>query len=285
MPRGARTVRGSVRVSAAVDMPVLYAATMKADRGLLLGDGLFETLLLRAGRPERLDAHLARLRSSGETLGVPVPPDLGTFVEEALPPLWTREGRPARAALRVVVTRGAWEGLDPAPGAVPGVHVVVRALPDGPPPPAAAATVDAPRIDPRHPLAGHKVLSWMSYVEARRRARAAGAEMALLRTLAGDVAEADCGNLFVVIDGVAVTPPLDTGVLPGILRTAALAALRGGGRPCAERRIAPEEMERASEAFVTSSLSGARPLGRIDGREARAPGPVAAWLAGCGLGG
>lgn len=254
-----------------------------SDRGLLLGDGLFETLLLRAGRPVRLDAHLARMRRSGDALGVPVPPALEAFVDEALPALWTREGRPARAALRVVVTRGPWEGLEPPDPSTPGVHVAVRALPDLPPPPASAATIDAPRIDPHHPLAGHKVLSWMAFVEARRRARAAGADVALVRTLAGDVAEADCGNLFVVLDGVFVTPPLDTGVLPGIVREVVLARLRAAGRPAAERRIAPEDLVRASGAFLTSSLAGVRPLSQVDGRPLRVPDPGEGWRADCGL--
>ena len=256
-----------------------------SDRGLLLGDGLFETLLVRLGRPVRMDAHLARMRRSGDALGVPVPPALEAFVDEALPALWTREGRPARAALRIVVTRGPWDGLEPPEPSAPGVHVAVRALPDVPPPPATAVTIEAPRIDPQHPLSGHKVLSWMAFVEARRRARAAGADLALLRTIAGDVAEADCGNLFVVLDGVVVTPPLDTGVLPGVVRELVLRQLRASDRPVAERRIAPEDLARISGAFLTSSLAGVRPLSQVDGRPLAVPDPGTGWLADCELDG
>jgi branched-chain amino acid aminotransferase len=254
-----------------------------ADRGLHLGDGLFETLLVRDGRPVRLAAHLLRMRASGDALGVAVPPALEEFAADALPALWTREGRPRRAALRIAVTRGPWSGLEPDDGGAPGVHVVVRALPDDPPPPAAAVVLDAPRIDPRSPLAGHKVLSWMDRVEARRRARAAGADVALLRTVEGDVAEADSANLFAVVDGVVVTPPLDRGVLPGITRARALAALRATGEAVAERPLGGGDLDRATEVFLTSSLAGARPVRSLRDRPLAAPGPLAVRLAACTL--
>jgi len=250
------------------------------DRALLLGDGLFETVLVGTGRAVRLRAHLDRLARSAARFAIPLPPDLAATLAAAVPALWHRDGRPARGALRVTVSRGAGRGLAVPPGA-PGLVVSFAALPDAPAPAAAAVVLDAPRVDPRDPLAGHKVVSAMHRVEARRAANAAGADVALLVTTDGDVCEADAANVFAVLGGVAVTPPLDRGVLPGITRRACLDALTRAGRSCAEQRLSRDEIAAASELFLTSSLGGVRPLRRVGATTVPAPGPMAQWLARC----
>lgn len=257
---------------------------LATDRALLLGDGLFETVLVARGRAVRLPAHLGRLAHSAQRFAIPMPARIGETLAAAVPALWERERRPARGALRITVSRGHGRGLA-APGGPPGLVVSFAALPDAragePAAPVAAVILDAPRIDPRDPLAGHKVVSAMHRVEARRAAVAAGAGVALLTTVDGDLCEADAANVFVVLSGVAVTPSLDRGVLPGLTRGACLGALARAGRPHAERPIGRNEIAVASEVFLTSSLDGVRPLRRIGESDVPAPGPVARWLAGC----
>jgi branched-subunit amino acid aminotransferase/4-amino-4-deoxychorismate lyase len=251
------------------------------DRGLLLGDGLFETVLVRGGSAPLLPRHLARLAASAASLRFPLPDSLAETVARALPALLDAERRPARAALRITVTRGRGRGLSP-PGGQPGLVLTLAALPDAADTaPLRARTVAWPKVDPRDPLAAHKVVSAMPRVQARLAAVAAGADVALVATVDGDVCEADAANVFVVVDGTPVTPGLDRGVLPGITRGRCLEALAAAGRPCGERRLTREETARAEEAFLTSSLDGVRALGEIDGRPLPAPGPVAAWLARC----
>jgi branched-subunit amino acid aminotransferase/4-amino-4-deoxychorismate lyase len=95
----------------------------------------------------------------------------------------------------------------------------------------------------------------------------------------GDVAEADSANLFAVVEGDLLTPPLDRGVLPGVTRARCLEALPGVAR---EGRIARDALARASEVFLTSSLDGVTPVVAVDGRAlVNCPGPVARWLARC----
>jgi branched-subunit amino acid aminotransferase/4-amino-4-deoxychorismate lyase len=253
----------TVRVLAADDADLALA------RALHLGDGLFESVLVAEGTACFLAEHLARLAASGAALGVQMPHRFAATISDHLPGLWAEEGSPPRAALRITLSRGLWTGLDPdAVRADPLAVLALRTL--GPAPAALTAwTVDAPRIDPSSPIAGHKVISWMDKVEARRRARAAGADVALLRTTAGDVAEADAANLFAVVGGTLVTPPLDRGVLPGITRARVLRALRGPGgsaRRVEERALTPGDLRSASEAFVTASLAGVVPLHAVDGR-------------------
>jgi branched-subunit amino acid aminotransferase/4-amino-4-deoxychorismate lyase len=161
--------------------------------------------------------------------------------------------------------------LTPLPDDVPGEPAA----------PVSALVVYAPRIDRLDPLAGHKILSAMPRVHARRTAMDAGADVALLATTESDVCTADAANLFVVVGGQAVTSPLDRGVLPGITRRRVLDALAAAGEPGDERPIDPAVLARADEAFLTSSLDGVRPLRSVDGRELAAPGPFAVRLARC----
>jgi len=121
----------------------------------------------------------------------------------------------------------------------------------------------------------------MAYVQARSEAFHADSEVALLRTIDGDVCEADAANLFVVVDGRLVTPGLDRGVLPGITRARCLEVLAAGGVRCDERAVSREEIGRATEVFLTSSLDGVRSVGAVDGRAVTAPGEWARWLARC----
>src|SRR3954454_19945578 len=75
-----------------------------ADRGLLLGDGLFETMRAEAGRVLRLARHLARLRGGAGVLGIPVPRD-DAEIERALAETLEANGL-ERAAVRLTLTRG-----------------------------------------------------------------------------------------------------------------------------------------------------------------------------------
>lgn len=248
------------------------------DRGLLLGDGLFETALAIAGAPRFWDRHMARLRASAASIGLAIPAGLDAWIDEALPDLWSREGSPPKAALRLTVTRGAGRGLDPPAG--PGRAVLsLDAMAGAPLAPARAHLAAWPRIDPADPLAGKKITSALGRVEARRVARARGADLALLASIDGDWVEADAYNLFAVIDGEVVTPPLDRGALPGITRARALAALPSLGCRASERRIVSSELWAASEVFVTSSLAGARAVTSIDEHAYQAPGAVTRALA------
>ena len=192
---------------------------------------------------------------------------------------------PRRSALRVRLTMRGPRGFAAAGELSTGVSYTATRIPPRPfrkpSRPLRAVTVASHRIDPRSRLSGHKSLSWMPFVLARREAREAGGDVGLIRTVDGDVAEADFANLFAVLGDRVVTPPLDRGVLPGVTRARALAAFAGDGRPAVERRLRAIDLRRAREVFLTSSLSGITPLSSIDGTPCEAPGSEAIWLASC----
>ena len=253
-----------------------------SDRAFLLGEGLFETLLVRSGEPQDLDAHLARMRTSAQTLGLPCPADLAVRVHALTADACAQADVPARAAMRISLGGGGGRGLVAAQSSEPVLRVGVTPLPDTPDlSPLVAVTVRAHRVDPAAALSGHKTLSWMPWIAARREALARGAHVALVSTVEGDLCEADHANVFLLVADTVVTPALDRGVLPGITRARALSVLRSAGREVSEQRVEAADACRASEIWLTSSLDGVRSLSSLDGRALSAPGRVATWLADC----
>ena len=115
-------------------------------------------------------------------------------------------------------------------------------------------------------------------IVAHQSARSHGANLAILTTIDGDIAEADTASVFAVIGGTVVTPPLSRGILAGTVRAFCLQELEAAKRPFEERILLREEIETASEVFVTSSVSSIRPLRTLQGRELPQASPVADWL-------
>lgn len=233
------------------------------DRGLLLGDGLFETLRVSNGRPVRFERHLARLSASAAELGLLLP-DGGEGLEDAARELAQRLGLPD-AAVRISLTAGSGpRGLvrpDPA-----GASLFMTGAPLAAPPASIRLHTSEIRRSPSSPACRHKTLSYIDNVMARREALEAGADMALLLDTDGFVSGCDCANLFWITDYGICTPELESGVLPGTARAEILDSL-----DVVECRALPDVLDTAGLVFVTNALSGAvrvtRP-GKLDYRAA-----------------
>ena len=239
-----------------------------ADRGLTLGDGLFETIRARGGRPLRLAAHCARLRAGAEVLDLPVPVSdeaLGRALEETLKANAVTDG-----VLRLTLTRGPGpRGLLPPPQPRPTLLITAAAEASSPSP-IRAVIATTTRRNEHSPLSRCKCINYLDNILARLEAAKRGADDALLLNTAGRLAGTTMANLFLVIDGVVVTPPVADGALPGVIRAEVVKA--AGAE---ERSLKPEDLARASEAFVTNCL-GIRALVSVDGApigDGR-PGPV-----------
>jgi len=245
------------------------AAIDVSDRGFTLGDGLYETIAVRLGRPARLAAHLARLRLGAQVIGLDIPGDdarLAAALESVIAANDIKEG-----VLRLTVSRGpAPRGLMPPAAATPTLLITGRAQALGARPPAKAIVATGTRRNELSPLAAIKSTNCLDAIMALREAAARGCDEALLRNTKGDLAEATAANLFVVIDGRTLTPGIGDGALAGVMRADLIAAL-----DARERTLSPADLAKASEAFLTSSL-GIRPLVEVDGRpigDGR-PGPI-----------
>jgi len=239
-------------------MPIDRVRIDPADRGFLLGDGLFETFRAEAGTPLHASRHLARLRAGAAMLDLPLDwPD--TVLLEALTSVAEASAQP-RAALRLTLTRGpGTRGVLPQGQARPTCLITAFPLPESPGP-ACVIVATATRRNEHSPLSRLKTLNYLDSILARQEAAQHGADDAVLLNSAGRIAEATAGNLFVTLDGETVTPPVEEGALPGIAR----ALLLEQGAAC-ERPLARTDLTRASSAFIVNSLHR-RPIAVLDGK-------------------
>jgi len=227
------------------------------DRGLLLGDGLFETMALTAGRVQRLDAHLRRLRAGAALLGIPVPLS-DQAIADALVDLARANGL-EEAALRLTLTAGPGpRGLLRAVDAAPTLMITAAPLP-GPLPPARLIVARTTCRNERSPLSRVKSLNYLDSILARREAADRGADDAVMLNTAGRVAEATAANIFLQIDCGWVTPPVEEGALPGTMRAAMMAAWQAVERP-----VTVQDLFRADAIVLTSAL-GLRHVAGVGG--------------------
>lgn len=245
------------------------------DRGVTVGEGVFETIKLLAGRPFAVSRHLDRLSESSRGLGLPVPDRevLLSAIEAVLAAERIELGR-----LRVTLTAGMGEGRQ----AVPSLIVTAESAPAASPS-AALSTVPWVRNE-RGPLAGLKTTSYAENVVAMAHARRAGADEAVLANTRGDLCEGTRTNVFYVVDGEVRTPTAASGCLLGVTRALVV-------EWCEVREIDEPigVLTTAEEIFVTSTGRDVQPVHRIDDRDLVAAGPVtravmATWAERCAQG-
>jgi para-aminobenzoate synthetase/4-amino-4-deoxychorismate lyase len=223
--------------------------------------GLFETLLVADGNPVRAAAHLARLAASArELFDRELPAELPDSIAAAARPLELGRMRidllPENGGLRFEIKT---EPIDPA------IFFPSRA--DG----ADVRTVRHPEWAGAHKWADR---DWLESVEAEF-----GEAVPLILTDTGEVLEAGRANIFVVSDGGLATPPADGRILPGTARAATLELAAELGVPAAERRLYVDDLQRAEDLFLTSSLRGIRPVRSVDGEPLGPADPLVARLA------
>ncbi|WP_323674959.1 aminotransferase class IV [Halorubellus sp. PRR65] len=241
------------------------------DRGFQYGDGVFETMRVYGGTVFALDAHMDRLERSCDALGLDHGldrRDLATRVHETLAANDLDD-----AYAKLSVTRGSQPGtVTPRPDVDPTVVVYAKPLPrgglDGDPvwaDPAVLQTVKA-RKPPRNALPpGAKTHNYLNSILAREEL-VAGADEALLRDQAGNVAEGATSNVFWVDDDGLHTPAADLDLLPGITRAYVLDLAREqAGVPVHTGEYAPAAVRDADECFLTNSTWELRPVASVDG--------------------
>lgn len=221
--------------------------------GVMFGRGLFETIKVLDGRMVFFAAHHARLASSCEALGLTWSADLRALRERCQAVI-TANAR-VNGALKIMVLEDTAKCAEIVVTRAPvyseknylhGFHLDVQ--PD--------------RVARRSPA--HKSTNYLANLTARQAARDRGADDALFVSDAGEVIEGAATNIFVVVGGKVLTPPLARGVLPGIVRGEILK--RWKDRGAEERPIMRGMLDAAEEIFVTNALLGVMPVSRIDGR-------------------
>jgi branched-chain amino acid aminotransferase len=250
-----------------------------ADRGLLLADGLFETLRAYRGHVFKIEDHLQRLSAAAAELGIPLPVDPPVIAAAALQTLAANQLGHDDAALRITLTRGPGQrGLLPPVDPRPNLMITAAAYHPAPPEDGVIAVTASHVCRNENSITARlKTLSYLDNILAQQQAAGGGGDEAILLNGKGRVACGARSNLFAVVDGGLLTPAIEEGALPGITRHAVLGHCAELGISVEEGIVGRELLRAATEAFVTNSLLEIVPIRRLDGKELPI-GPVARQL-------
>jgi branched-chain amino acid aminotransferase len=236
------------------------------DRGLTVGLGLFETILVRSGQPVFLAQHLARHALGCKRLGW-----------QELDPGWVEKGirevlkanQLTRGSARVRLFQTAGVGPLAQLPQGPGALTLITAAPLTAPPEQLTLTLTlSPWLrNDRSPLSGLKCASYAENLLALAAAAATGFDEPLFLNTRDEVCETATANLFLIKDGTLRTPPLSSGCLPGISRALVLQLAQIHGLPIEEITLHLHDLQAADELFLTSALRGIVPVSRLDARQ------------------
>ncbi|MEU6581961.1 aminodeoxychorismate lyase [Nocardia sp. NPDC046763] len=278
------TLDGAIRDP---DAPLLYAD----DIGVLRGDGIFETVLVRGGVPGALELHLARLRRSAEALELPVPDlEAWRFAVELAAEQW---GSEREGTLRMVLTRGrdsdhgaggermandsgVLAGAEPATTGyvfvVPVPDRVEKARTEG----VSVITlskgisIDVAQNAPWL-LLGAKSLSYATNMSALRFAQRMGADDVIFTSTEHRVLEGPRSTVVVQRDNKLITPPARNGVLPGTTQRALFAQAEKAGWECLYEPLFTADLITADAVWMLSSITLAARVNSLDGLRMSAP--------------
>ncbi len=236
------------------------------DHGLVVGDGVFETIKVTGGAPFAMTRHLQRLRRSALGLGLPEP-DLDQIRDGALEVI-EASAKPPLARLRVTFTAGK-APLGSERGDSPSTAIVAMAEQPVPAASVDVVTVPWPRNE-RGALCGLKTTSYGENVRALAYAAEHGGSEAIFGNTVGQLCEGTGTNVFVAVGGRLLTPPLTSGCLAGVTR--ALVIEWAGAE---EEDLPLEALASADEAFLSGTTRDVQPIRKVDGVALpAAPGPV-----------
>lgn len=231
------------------------------DHGLLVGDGVFETIRVYGGKPFAWTRHLDRFEHSATGLGLPVP-DRDVLRAAAADVLAANGHDDAR--LRITLTGGVAPLGSERGTAGPTVVVASSALK---PWPDAVSVVIVPWVrNDRGATAGMKTTSYAENVRALAYAHERGASEAVFANTRNELCEATGSNVFVVRDGAVLTPPGSSGCLLGVTRALVLELAVTEGIPVDEAPLVLDALRDAEEAFLTSTTREVQPIAAVDDR-------------------
>jgi branched-chain amino acid aminotransferase len=233
-----------------------------ADRGLTLGDGLFETLAVWRGRPVWLEEHLARMGAGAAELGI------GFDVQRV------RHGVAAVLAqssseeevLRVTLTRGVVPSRSlSGDGPNPSLLISLVKFDGAAVSPTATLATSTIRRNESAPSSRLKTLSYIDAIAAAREV-AGWADDALMLNTSRHVASTTIGNLFVLQGKELRTPAINQGILPGIARMKLLQHAGELGLTVREAMLSADDLHAADAVFRTNSLRLVTQVTMVDGK-------------------
>jgi len=256
-------------------LPIEDAHVSVLDRGFIFGDGVYEVIPAYGGYPLRLKHHLQRLQNSLDAIRLSNPYSDSEWTDIINSLIDKNEGEDQYIYLQV--TRGVAKRDHRFPdGNTPTVFVMSspllavdsELLKNG----VSAITLD----DIRWRYCNIKTTALLGNVLLRQQAVEQNAAEAIL-VRDNDVTEGAASNLFIVLNGVIITPPKSDLLLPGITRDLIVELAHHHQLACEERSITPEELKQAEEVWVTSSTKEILPITTLDGKTVGNGTPGKVW--------
>jgi branched-chain amino acid aminotransferase len=249
------------------------------DHGLLYGDGVFEGLRSYSGHVFRLAEHLRRLWDSAKAIRLEIP-NSAEVMEKAIYSTLA-VNKLTDAYIRLVVTRGAGGlGLDPNRTSNPQVIIITDLISlyaeelyrNG----LEIITASTLRNHPAALSPRIKSLNYLNNILAKIEGLQAGCSEALMLNHKGEVAECTGDNIFLVRDGVLLTPPNDAGILEGITRDAVIELAEAAHITVRQIPLTRHDVYVADECFLTGTAAEVIPVVKVDSRPIGSgkPGPT-----------
>ncbi|MBI3494197.1 MAG: aminotransferase class IV [Acidobacteria bacterium] len=252
-----------------------HAAISVFDHGFLYGEGVYETLRTYNGQPFLFDRHMRRLRTSAGMLALSVPltdAQIDARFRETMRAAGLGDAPDREAYIRILVTRGIGElTYDPVACPTPSIVVIVKPNVD----PAAevferGVKVALVPIVRNHPGSVNPLIksnNLLNNALAMQEAFRRGGFEGIMRNYRGELAECTQSNVFIVKNGVALTPPIDAGLLPGITRAFLFEVGAEAGIDVREAVLKDDDLFGADESFLTSTTREVVPIVQVDDRK------------------
>ena len=263
-------------------MPIEKAMVPVLDRGFIFGDGVYEVIPCYSGHPFRLREHLTRLQSSLDGVRIDNPYSLARW-DELVREMVVKNPMDDQYVY-LQVTRGVAPRDHAFPkGVKPTVFMMSNPLttPTQEQRERGVAAVSA--ADNRWLRCDIKSISLLANCLLRQVAvDASAAEVVLLRD--GRLTEGSASNIFLVRNGVIITPPKTNFILPGITYDVVIELAQANRLPLEIRQVSEAEVRDADELWLTSSTKEVLSISTLDGKPvghgsaAGKPGPVAARM-------
>jgi len=249
------------------------------DHGFLYGDGVFEGIRAYNGRVFKLKEHIDRLYNGARGIMLDIPLTKEEMTEVVLETI--RRNQLKDAYIRLVVSRGTGDlGLDPRKCQKPTIICIAdkivlypeKLYTEGMKIITAATRRNRPEgVNPQM-----KSLNYLNNILAKIEANLAGVPEAMLLNTEDYVAECTGDNIFIVRDGVLITPPPYVGILIGITRNTVMELAEKLGIKVEEKVFTRYEVFTADECFLSGTAAEAIPVVKVDGRPIGdgKPGPI-----------
>jgi branched-chain amino acid aminotransferase len=243
--------------------------------GLICGWGIFTTLRIFRGEAFAFERHWRRLEKDAALTRIPLnytSAKVRVHLHEVI-----RKNQVSEGAARIYFIYnkiGFWQG----PEEQPDVDLIMytASLP---------AYRDTVRLglrehgrDSASPMSGVKSTSWLTNVWAVAEANQQGFDEVIMLNERGEVSECTSANIFAVLDGKILTPPLSSGCLEGVTRAILMEIAPEVGLSVVEKNLFPENLYSAEEVFISSTNRNLISVGEIAGNTIQAPGAICARL-------